>query len=1463
MHHKRTNSRRATILLMVVGLLAMLFVIVTAFLSLARFERGAIRDVKAGGQTDGAITNTHTLIADLLANQLRDKDGVVLGAGSSDSFNPTEDLLHSTPIASLEPVRDAVAYLGQGSDAALMEPRTVAGNASFSDLAALRWPAVSALERGAPAYAPRMLDLVLDSDYDGLKQNSRNPEGNDVWRTMRLGINDADGDGIPDASLVLGRVASQMANAIAGRTITLPPLRYDSTLILNDRDVLWQPLFAAPSAASLTGYWQDFANLDSTAVVPWVQSAMTWQDFDRSARYIVTARIVSEGGKLSLYSPGRYDSPQVNGDGAQNPSAFNRDFVSGMLSWIRHPGDRNRVVIGPNDDNTFNALASLSSTVQALLARRGGLLANESDVGANGMPDRTTAREPAVLRELERNFPNTFVSRFLPGQTGASRKPDWWQRFSLLSGNARNPQPDELQAYSAAAKLDPLEYNRLYSNSTDALYAYDRRHLMSGVSTSDELARVTGARSATRVGMTGVQGGQLNASPMGLVPGQTKFYLGRIADSRPWPNRLRPAGVDASEPRGAFNSDGTFNPLSGARVIRELADYYFEMLYSYENWKLPDALGLQALRRQAFMLATNTVAFAAPRRFETIGGAAVARTAPVYYVDAVANLPEIIVGYQPQPFLTEALLIVKESRGASPGQGQPGPESPDQYGLAVELYNPNDPDFTAGAVDRQALSLDEYAISLGDPNSNAAADPNVSGLSDGSLGTAGAARRLDGNLLLDTRIEGRSFRVLLIGSLMTAYTSNTLDPVGPGLIADLPVTLGLDQRVRINLWRRIPNFTSPRIGAGQLGSDRWVLVDQLQVDTSAAWGNPGSLSNSNPDEPEDHYWTAGVARDVDPTNLFGDFGGTRAARWRMFAAMRPENAPFYQAEVTDRMGSLDPTILSAFGSEQSSAPAMNGPFTPLYTMNANRTTVAPNDGHTRQPVHGLRRPASFLTVGFLHFVPRYAHVQRVDALGAGTNAHYSAGRMLTERFGQGKEFENMSDVPADAAHMRMLSIYQQQSGTEAEEPRIGGYFDGQRAGAVPWGQLVYDYFTVLNTADPNNDAFGANDDAQLADAIDPLRVPGRININTAPWFLLAGVPVIGPTGAAAGGDMPDAWIDRSASPAFWSAAAGVLVGRADLHPGGAGVPVYRSLRPAGTQVAAGDPISPIDATAIENTNAFYPPQPGSSVNAGEPAWYRLGGDLAVSAAAYRDRMAYVAPAAVGLAGARPARPLDAWWDSYRRGTNGSIPALQAPVDPDLNNVASSMSPLASVSQSVPYRAKPYGDIRYKREKANSTEKDAPQYGFLSVGELLNVKGFDGETYQAGTVYDSAAVGKSRFLDGDSLNAEDDLFRAVAYMALLDTQWLTTRSNTFTVYVSVMDRDNPQSSVRSQVTIDRSNVLPRATRGGLMLDSAGQVFDDGDGRITELDREYVTVPGDAKPEVLSERRLGYYNARFDD
>ena len=69
---KRPPTRRASITLMIVGLLAMLFVLVSAYITLARFDRVTIQEYGRSKNIDEAIDSINDLIRSKLREQFVD-----------------------------------------------------------------------------------------------------------------------------------------------------------------------------------------------------------------------------------------------------------------------------------------------------------------------------------------------------------------------------------------------------------------------------------------------------------------------------------------------------------------------------------------------------------------------------------------------------------------------------------------------------------------------------------------------------------------------------------------------------------------------------------------------------------------------------------------------------------------------------------------------------------------------------------------------------------------------------------------------------------------------------------------------------------------------------------------------------------------------------------------------------------------------------------------------------------------------------------------------------------------------------------------------------------------------------------------------------------------------------------------------------------------------------------------------
>ena len=796
---------------------------------------------------------------------------------------------------------------------------------------------------------------------------------------------------------------------------------------------------------------------------------------------------------------------------------------------------------------------------------------------------------------------------------------------------------------------------------------------------------------------------------IGIHPGQLKFYLGDIAR--------------------AFNAEGDFIEgdfaanRAGHAIVLRLANYFYEMLQDYDDWgnlygssQEPPPPPAVKRRQQACMLAVSTVAFAAPRNQTPQRPGFIDA---VWYTDTDPGNSQqtTYVGYAPQPYITQVVAYNKTTEEAT----EP-PTITNDTALAVELYYPHDPgpnvnpfveDKFNNPNDPFALNLSQFAISLN--------DENLKVLQSGLLNPYPWPVRLSGRNFLAFSINDQNGNMEF---------DNPAEVAIDGVISDMPVdTMPLPNghdAVVVKLWRRALKDD---------GTELWFLVDKFTLDMGHF------------DEDDDNVWSAYRDTSTEPY-LGGDWDLNGMVefptRWRIVSnigVVDPDPVDPSSSEILAQ-------VKAEIGTALPSTTAAQAPTVPLYTMNAG-ANLQP------QPIHGARRPRSFPTVGFMLMVPRFSHV-------AGATSK-PMGEILWQQWEETSEsyIAASGSYPADFGHMPIFDNQQKVKG--------GSQFADSRAGRVPWGLLVYDFFTTL---DPNADDFEA-----AGPPLDPRRVPGRINVNTAPWYVLAGLPVLNPGNESAPGA-----IDQSASPAFWSRKSGVFVGASQIQffPDGSALPRFNY------SMLTADP---------------------------QAGWLRLGAQLGQAVASYRDRIRYVEDLYTSLPGA------------------------------ELRNRFSSDVP---PPYPYHYRKEEQVDPKFAGYAYDDIRRAGGAHGFLSLGELINVAGFDSAVRNVDPQSSYWPLG---IQFGQAVKAPD-FFKAVSLMAMLDTHFLTTRGNTFTVYISVMDREKPQASIRSQLTVDRSNLLPQ-----LLVDEYGSPILDAYGNP-------IVTQDDGLPEIVTQRQIGYYNTKFD-
>ncbi len=1301
------RKRRATILLMVVSVLALLFVIVTGFLSLARFDRVAFEDVRAGRDGEAALRAVNDLVLSMLREQWldpSDPNSRVLDHSTGVTWEDIPGYRGAIFQASVDPVSDPTVTVARPWIAQMY------GNTSLAPLIETRYAAISSLELVSPALTqPWVMELMLDADPAAWAMGTT-----DLTQNARVAFMDADGDGVPDSSFYATLRAAEIANNIAGVPIRPPRVvNYPPNALYPGHPGGWGPLFTSglvPDGATTT-----FDEL--------------WKRYYELRRYDVAVRVVPHGGLVPLQAsqpPGYAGTP------------WNWYFTAAMFNLIKKPDGAQ---LDPTSfDARFNQLADEAAAVEPLLRRRGGLL----PVYSESQTTREDAPVPLVLREFEEEYPAT-MSVQQQGIAGLGRA-EVWQRF-----NVGEPTPNtDAKRWAARARLDTQLYNTggAGNNAAGGLTSYDRRHLLTATTASDDLARV--------------QTDGFAAGSLGLPRGAQKFYLGKISE--------------AFDVNGVFLAGGR-----GSQIVAELAGYYRDMLRGVNPLSGTGSFPAvpSALDDQAWHLAVNTVAFAAPRISSgTEAGA-------IDTVIAANAAGKQFIGYTPQPFITQVGVFDNEPE-----------ENDEQLSVIVELYNPNDPVVgSSGQVfraDPHALYLPQFAISFNSEYDPAVGDiTNLHVLDPAAYGQVWTSPGPDDQ----RRLRGRSFMSFaFIGS------SNFFQAVTPNHITRPVPDLGpTNGDLTIRLWRR-------GLAGGPSGA-RWHMIDSIELD----------LATERSVDDDDTWW-ATVWRDCNTDLYFGpqEFNTfIPPARWRMLIGTDPNKrhgigSPDGYRESSGRgqpigvpIGTMPfaqypfETTFSSEPEQPDASPALAAasrfaPTVPLYTMNAMPTGNVPRN---QLLIHGARRPESFPTPGFLLFVPRFAHTYT-----AGASLGVPITEALTQAFQHGNYSVNPAVAgnfyPADFGHMPIFS--EQTFNTKPDS-----YWDEH--GELPWGLLVFDYFTTINPAGEDNVPGNADD-------IDPLNVPGRINVNAAPWFVLASLPVLGPNLS-----VPNTTERRrldQASPAFFNETSGVLFGRADpSSPNSHAVPVpFDNVRFPGA-FRLGDEVP------SQGSNGGYV----QLVNVGGgQRWYRLGSWLAQSIAAYRDGIAYVKPG-----------------------------------DPYAFRFRTAHYRNAVVTGEYQYR---FAGGKYAPIRGQTGEK---RRGFLSLGELVNVIGMDATPPSNITVpggssappYEQPLAPLGRGIDGTTgLPAvyHGDFMKAVSLMALLDTHFLTTRSNTFTIYVSLMDREDPQRSIRSQLTVDRSNLLPRLVHS-----------DTNNNGIIDPGEFFTTIDSAGKPALIAERTSAYFNARYDD
>lgn len=1355
--------RRAVILLIVVGMLAMLFITLTAFIQIARFDRETLNLATSndtGVSLQGVISDKVVdQVAAATINSLTHAD--IPGAPGNEwlaSPNPIRMAPGAPPLQryAIHSNSDDPAWRVAGNG--IKGNRQLFAQVSridvFEPLFAMHYPSISTLGGSSEAASRGLglapIELIRNVGQLGSINEAFNSE--DLRANARVPWADADGDGIPDSSPLATMQLTRLAHEVRGKSVAPPPSE--------QRDFNYEERLSADARERERRRWDRY--LEST-------------DFE------IAMRIVSNGGHLQL-DMGYEHSPM-------------RDFVRGMAGWIfdNDPGDTQGVTAftglpGTVDEFWFE-LANSADAIEQSMRRRGGL---RPPAGVLVGDTRPTSL-PEAVQQLDQELFDRFGSRLYNlalDETTPDKFEDYSQRFNLAdtSSQTGTNSGHDVLVWDAATYLSPDVFNR--DPDGDLANDFGRRNLLGAMNYSDDTARQMEPDSESD-----------GNREYGLLDGQLKFYLGHV--------------------EYAFDSSGAYkggNPAQGGdptglMIARTLADYYYEMLgghaeASWHNDEKPtdpfDAGTTEAVSRldQAYMLAVNTLGAAAPYN-DDAGNANQGVIYTPYLTRQVTDSKfRRYYGYVPQLYITQLMAHTKpyefdpddpEDYDPADPEDVANPKYDGVTALAIEIYNPHDREL--------ALKQYEFVITLEGETFQVP-------LTNDSLQYTS---HLDSK-----RIQPRTFATYSIETVITDIGANATTSFGHynGPVGSYRKTISSEMSGTMATVQLVKATRADLASSSSPGSR--YAVDEMRVPVpSPAPIERGSTENDY----QDAYTWVTVYRDTseiaqpfawfDDLSLFPDndpYRGSNSpsdapALWRIATPFTFDPGDLEQPEIgadpeSDEVkgagykwgeeGGYDAERAASLGVAGPSTSEEWMPATVFYTQN-------PSNPQNRPEINGVFRPAAYPTVGFLAFVPRFSH--SVDGLYA-SNEQRPMTQVLgdqlrvrsSDQSGVDDQFDadgsisyygnpsvtELTNIPADFGHM---PFFDNQQPVRNNGPLANDH--------VPWGMLIFDYFT---THDPFLEHRDPTDSREVQ--VDPYRIPGRININAASWYTLAGLPVIDPERAGFG-DAGGAGL----SPAFWDRDHGILVGSNSDNS------EYRRTI--------------VDDSGVPTDGALLPSFNGSgSMN-------RLGVNLAQAIEAHRERIQLFDESGLGATG-------------QTASTNPYIGASQR-------------DPNRSPSQAN-------GPIRTGK-------------GFFTLGELLNVRGFDSSEFESN--FNSGKVNGNRLaVNGNGGNQPidpalaGDYYRAISLLALLDSHFVTTRSNTFTAYVSIFDRRNPDDSVRMQMTLDRSNMIRRMQHDS----DTGTIFDPAEFNYGEdiFDRRTVSITNEAelRPRVLNEQRIGYFNTRFD-
>jgi len=436
----------------------------------------------------------------------------------------------------------------------------------------------------------------------------------------------------------------------------------------------------------------------------------------------------------------------------------------------------------------------------------------------------------------------------------------------------------------------------------------------------------------------------------------------------------------------------------------------------------------------------------------------------VYDLNAFGRpLGQFVYGLEKQPFITEVVAYATPDdivNGSAPVINTSDGIPDGEYFLGVELFNPYDValNLNNGFNDRYLLRTNKGTFPLP----------------------------------LNEIIDAKEF-IGFYGSSDGSITPLTTDPPGaPAPDNEVYIGLRFDQNARIQLIREIP------VGAGTVE----IIVDEVDLTDPA---NLADGHNGTPDKvgtwDGEFRSCARVAFDVEPwlwqTPVPIDFDDD-------YAYPDPGDTTFGR----NSEGRTDSIVT----------------IMPVHVLLANTGTMRLAFPTTGSLLLLMRHANSRATPGALPFTAYLDDELKVYRLIPPDNLTQTPAQIVEGPSDSREQIDNgrMPVFDADYAHRLHPGIKNPQAldpgavltlGANDPDPRLTKYDPGVPESGIgdlrhlPWGQLVFDYFTALPL--DNKGPYDADGDRNLPKVdLGGLRVHGRANINVAPWHMLAGLTYV-------------------------------------------------------------------------------------------------------------------------------------------------------------------------------------------------------------------------------------------------------------------------------------------------------------------------------------------------------------------